>query len=117
VKTGGRSRRAARSPLAAASVFTALGDPTRLYLVTRLCQEGPLSISSLAAGTTVTRQAVTKHLNALAAIGLARSGRHGREQRWRIEAERLDEVRRLLNEISSQWDQAIGRLKGLVEEP
>ena len=49
-----------------APVFAALGDETRLRLVTRLGTEGPLSIARLTAGTDVTRQAVTKHLHVLA---------------------------------------------------
>lgn len=98
-----------------APVFTALGDETRLYLVSRLCREGPLSISRLAEGTTLSRQAVTKHLRVLSNAGIARSGRRGREQLWQIQARRLSEVRRLLNEIATQWDQALGRLSVFVE--
>lgn len=97
------------------SVFTALGDETRLYVVSRLCQEGPLSISRLAEGTSLTRQAVTKHLRVLGQAGLASSRRHGREQQWHIEARRLAEVRRLLGQISSQWDGALARLTAFVE--
>ena len=106
------------SPATLASVaplFTALGDQTRLYLVSRLCQEGPLSITRLAEGTTLTRQAVAKHLRVLGDAGLATSGRQGREQQWRIEARRLAEVRRLLGRISSQWDGALARLAAVVE--
>lgn len=99
----------------AAPVFTALGDETRLYIVSRLCREGPLSISRLAAGTTLSRQAVTKHLRVLSDAGLARSGRSGREQRWQIQARRLSEVRRLLVQISAQWDEALSRLSAFVE--
>lgn len=98
-----------------APVFTALGDETRLYLVTRLCREGPLSITRLAAGTTLSRQAVTKHLKVLSGAGIARGGRSGREQLWQIEARRLAEVRRLLAQISVQWDESLGRLKTFME--
>lgn len=100
----------------AVEVFTALGDPTRLYLVTRLCDEGPQAIARLAEGTDLSRQAVTKHLRVLADAGLATSERHGREQHWRIEAERLAEVRRLLDRIARRWDVALGRLRAMVEE-
>lgn len=104
-------------PLAeAVEVFGALGDPTRLYLVTRLCDEGPQAITRLAEGTDLSRQAVTKHLRVLAAAGLATSERHGRERRWRIEAERLAEVRRLLDRVARRWDAALGRLRAMVEE-
>lgn len=98
-----------------APVFTALGDETRLYIVSRLCREGPLSISRIAAGTSLSRQAVTKHLRVLSDAGIARSDRSGREQLWQVEAKRLTEVRRLLVEISAQWDQALGRLSAFVE--
>jgi DNA-binding transcriptional ArsR family regulator len=99
----------------AAPVFTALGDQTRLHIVSRLCQEGPLSIARLTEGTELSRQAVTKHLRTLSDAGLATCDRSGREQHWRIEARRLGEVRRLLGQISAQWDEALSRLTTLVE--
>src|SRR5437867_1996337 len=45
----------------AAPVFAALGDETRLRLVSRLCAGGPASIARLTAASSVTRQAITKH--------------------------------------------------------
>lgn len=111
------ARRAAsvRTLATVAPVFTALGDPTRLRLVTRLCDEGPLSIARLTEGTALTRQAVTKHLRVLEGAGLAVSGRCGREQQWRVEAARLAEVRRLLDQIATQWEGALARLKASLE--
>jgi DNA-binding transcriptional ArsR family regulator len=110
----------ARSPAAArvresAPVFAALGDPTRLQLVARLCADGPLSITRLSDEVDVTRQAVTKHLAALAAAGLARSRREGREQIWVLETRRLAVARQTLDQISGQWDSAIARLQAFVE--
>lgn len=102
--------------LDAAPVFAALGDPTRLALVARLCGEGPLSIRRLAHGSGVTRQAVTKHLEALAEAGLVRHARQGRERIFELEPRRLERARRALDAISSQWDAALGRLRALVEE-
>lgn len=96
-------------------VFTALGDQTRLYIVNRLCREGPLSIARLAEDTPLTRQAVSKHLRVLSQAGLAHGVRCGREQRWQIEARRLAEVRKLLTQIASQWDDALERLRAFVE--
>lgn len=98
-----------------APVFAALGDPTRLRLVARLGQEGPLTISRLSHGSGVTRQAVAKHLRVLAGAGLAQGSRQGREQFWRLEAAPLDEARRSLERISQRWDQALGRLKASLE--
>ncbi|HEY6911009.1 MAG TPA: metalloregulator ArsR/SmtB family transcription factor [Myxococcales bacterium] len=100
----------------AAPVFAALGDETRLHLVARLCASGPQSIARLTRGSRVSRQAVTKHLRALAAAGLVRSRREGRERIWAIRPQRLGDARRYLDRISAQWDEAIGRLRALVEE-
>jgi DNA-binding transcriptional ArsR family regulator len=100
----------------AAPVFAALGDPTRLRLVAALCAGSALSIAQLTAGTAVTRQAVTRHLETLAAAGLVRDVRHGRERLWEFEPARIDEARRSLDAIAQQWDAALQRLKSLVED-
>jgi DNA-binding transcriptional ArsR family regulator len=104
-----------RSNAGAAHIFAALGDETRLRLVARLCTAGPLSITRLTDGTTVTRQAITKHLNVLADVGLIRGMRNGRERVWELEPRQLEEARRYLDLISQQWDEALGRLRLLVE--
>jgi len=114
-----RRPRAARPALAgAAPVFAALGDETRLRLVAKLCAEGPLPIARLSAGGPVTRQAVTKHLHALAAAGLVRRRGPGprRGRVWELQPRGFDEARRWLDRISQQWDDALERLRAYVEE-
>lgn len=101
----------------AAPVFAALGDATRLQLVTRLASEGPLSIARLTDGTGMTRQAVTKHLTALGDAGLAHAERHGREFIWSLETRRLEIARRHIDHVSAGWDRVLGRLKDFVETP
>lgn len=108
--------RTVRSLAAAAPVFAALGDATRLTVVARLCTEGPLSTSRLSDGAAVSRQAVTKHLETLAQAGLVRDARLGRERIWQLQPRRLDVARRELDRIGDQWDAAIGRLKVFLEE-
>ncbi len=99
----------------AAPVFAALGDPARLRIVSRLCREGPLSVSRLSEGARISRQAVTKHLNALEAAGLIDSERTGRERIWQLQPKRLAVVQRHLQAISAQWDDALDRLRKFVE--
>ena len=113
---GSRARATATVLIGAAPVFAALGDQTRLRLVARLGAEGPLSITRLTAGTDVTRQAVTKHLQVLAGAGLARSVPHGRERLWQLRPQPLDEVRRSLDLISRRWDESLERLRAALEE-
>jgi DNA-binding transcriptional ArsR family regulator len=100
----------------AAPVFAALGDATRLGVVARLCLEGPLSIARLSEGADVSRQAITKHLHALADAGLVTHTRSGRETLWELDPRRLETARRCLDRISEQWDAAVDRLRRLVED-
>jgi DNA-binding transcriptional ArsR family regulator len=109
-----RSRRTAR-PQAQASIFAALGDQTRLSLVAKLCAGQPRSISQLAAGSRLTRQAITKHLRVLENAQIVRSVRTGRESLFEFHPEPVEEARKYLDFVSEQWDQALSRLKSFVE--
>ncbi len=99
-----------------APLFAALGDRTRLQLVSRLCSGGPSSLANLSAGLPITRQAITKHLRAMERSGLVHSRRKGREMIWRLERRRLREARRYLEIVSAQWDSALARLRDFVED-
>ncbi|MEO7723416.1 MAG: metalloregulator ArsR/SmtB family transcription factor [Chthoniobacterales bacterium] len=99
-----------------APVFAALGDPTRLALMARLCERAPCSISQLAAGSPITRQAITKHLRVLEGAGLVRGEMTGRECLFQIEPEPLDEAKEYLDRVAQQWDAALVRLKKFVEK-
>ncbi|MEE9392554.1 MAG: metalloregulator ArsR/SmtB family transcription factor [Planctomycetota bacterium] len=110
------SRFTAASIRSAAPLFSAMGDPTRLSLVVHLTTSGPESISSLSEGSNVSRQAITKHLRILGDAGLVRSSRHGREHIWQLDPSGLATARRYLDRIDAQWDAAISRLRGHVED-
>ena len=101
---------------ARAEVFAALGDATRLSVLDRLSRGTPESIVRLTAGTRLTRQAVTKHLRVLEAAGVVRSVRTGRESLFALEPKPIDDLRRYLESVSVQWDDALARLKAFVEE-
>jgi DNA-binding transcriptional ArsR family regulator len=98
------------------AIFGALGDPTRLRIVTRLCNQGPMTVSKITATSGVTRQAVAKHLQVLERAGLVASTRYGRTRVCQLEPSRLDLARRDLERVSIQWDQTLSRLKRFVEE-
>lgn len=102
--------------LAPAPVFAALGDATRLQVLGRLWEKGPLSITELTNGSDVSRQAVTKHLRVLAEAGLVRGARDGRESVWKLERKGLQQARRWLDKISEEWDERLERLRTFVEE-
>lgn len=102
-----------RSP---APVFAALGDTTRLELVSRLSDGERRSITELSEGLTLTRQAVTKHLQVLRKAGLVNQKRTGRESRFAIRPNAIADARDYLSRVSAQWDEAIARLRSVVEE-
>ena len=98
-----------------AAVFAALGDETRLSLLGKLSGGHRQSISQLAGGSSLTRQAITKHLRVLRHAGLVRSVKRGRENCFELEPRSLEGVRRALDDISRIWDDALLRLKRAVE--
>lgn len=110
-----RHKRGQGSLTRSAPVFAALGDETRLALLTELGGGRRLSIARLTEGSTLTRQAITKHLRVLREAGLVRGVRRGRESRFQLTPRPLDAARRSLERISHQWDGALARLKSHVE--
>lgn len=110
--------RASISPAQAqrvAPLFAALGDETRLQVLLQLSRRRRGSIAELSEGVSVSRQAVTKHLNVLAGAGYVQGERHGREHVWRLRPERLKEAQAWLDRISREWDESLGRLQQFVE--
>ncbi|ESQ90766.1 ArsR family transcriptional regulator [Asticcacaulis sp. AC460] len=97
-----------------AALFAALGDDTRLGLLTRLGEE-PSSIAGLTRGGVLTRQAVTKHLYILEKAGLVTCARLGRESLWELRRQRLEDARAFLDLMSRRWDDRIERLRAHVE--
>jgi DNA-binding transcriptional ArsR family regulator len=99
-----------------AALFAALGDPTRLALLTKLSDGRSRSIARLSADTRITRQAITKHLRVLEDAGLVHSQRSGRESRFAFRPERIAEAKAYLDAVSAHWDDALARLRTLVED-
>lgn len=108
--------RLARQSPRIATVFAALGDPTRLALVTRLCDGSPRSIAQLSDGQPLTRQAISKHLRVLEAARVVRSKRAGRENLFELDPKPIEDLSSYINLVSSQWDTALARLESFVEE-
>ena len=102
------AREQGRGPLD--TLFDALADPTRRHLLRLLVQEGPDTASRLAHDLPVSRQAVVKHLQALADAGLATPERAGREVRYRATPEPLTQAVTWLVGTGARWDDRLDRL-------
>jgi DNA-binding transcriptional ArsR family regulator len=110
-RSGTSAKRRSHAP-----VFSALGDETRLSLVAKLSNGQPHSISHLTEGSKLTRQAITKHLRVLESVGIVHAVRTGRESRFVLNPEPIEEVKEYLDLVSEQWDRALARLKSFVED-
>ena len=107
--------RLARQSPQAAMVFAALGDPTRLALVVRLCDGSRCSIAQLSDGQPLTRQAISKHLRVLEDVHIVRSERAGREDLYVLDPKPIENLRSYIELVSRQWDTTLSRLKSFVE--
>src|SRR3954462_2701598 len=104
------------APADAGPVFAALADPLRRRLLERLADAGSSTPPRLAADLPVTRQAVSKHLDALLAAGLVRRTRHGRETRFELAPGRFDDARAWLDAVGAAWDARLARLRRHLEQ-
>ncbi len=95
--------------------FGAIAHPVRRTLVTALAT-GDKAVNELAAVVPVSRPAVSQHLSVLRGVGLVSEQRHGRERRYHLHPERLDEVRKWMHTLDRFWDDRLDRLRRHLEE-
>lgn len=105
-----------KAAVAPATMFAALGDPTRLAIIERLANRSGQSIAALGSGYALTRQAITKHLQVLERAELVESQRAGRESLYTLRPERVDVARSYLAGVAAHWDAALDRLKTHLEQ-
>lgn len=103
-------------------LWEAIADPSRRKVLDLILARGQATPTALAAELPVTRQAVAKHLAVLARAGLVEARRHGREVRYSVRAERLDEATRVLTHAAqsmaaaaARWDHRLNAIKRLAE--
>jgi DNA-binding transcriptional ArsR family regulator len=96
-------------------LFAALADDHRRELVARLHERQPLSLTDLAEGLAITRQAVTKHLDLLVRTGLVTMERRGRERLHSLDARPLREIEEWLAPYAAAWDRRLERLERHLE--
>lgn len=98
------------------AVFSALADPTRRRILTRLT-DGPASITEIAQPFPMTLPAVSKHLRVLERAGLVRCEREGWYRRCYLEAEPLEGAVSFLAAYQPFWQKTLDELARYVERP
>ncbi len=97
------------------AVFGALSDPTRRALLETIAARPEATATELAAELPITRQAVLKHLSALAEAGLVDRARSGREVHYRVTPAPLSDAVTWMADVGGQWDERLARLRGAVD--
>lgn len=92
------------------AVLDVLSDPTRRRLLALLGERGSATSTELAGELPVTRQAVSKHLAALAAVGLVAAAREGREVRYHLTPAPLSGAMAWMASVGAQWDTRLAAL-------
>jgi ArsR family transcriptional regulator, cadmium/lead-responsive transcriptional repressor len=93
------------------AVFAALADPTRRHVVRVLAERPTVTASELAEELPISRQAIAKHLAALAEAQLVAATHEGRETRYRLTPEPLAEAMRWMVAAGARWDERLARLE------
>lgn len=97
--------------------FAALGDPTRMAILSRLAAQGDLTVQEIAAPFDMSLPAVSQHLKVLERAGLIARGRDGQKRPCSLRAERLAEATRWLNHTQAAWEARLDRLERFLATP
>jgi DNA-binding transcriptional ArsR family regulator len=97
------------------STFSALADPTRRAILTRLAL-GETSVTDLASPFEMSMPAISRHLKVLEKAGLIARGREAQWRPCKLKAEPLKEAADWLDEYRRFWDESFDRLGQYLQE-
>jgi DNA-binding transcriptional ArsR family regulator len=97
------------------ALVAAVTEPTRRQMLDLMLERGDSTATVLADNLPISRQAVSKHLAVFARVGLVQGEKSGREMRYRLNIERLDQATRSLGELAAAWDRRLLRIKKIAE--
>lgn len=95
--------------------FAALGDPTRLAILSRLAAEGDMTVQEIARPFPMSLPAISQHLKVLERAGLIIRGRDGQKRPCQIRLDRLAEARQWLDHTHQAWEARFDRLERFLE--
>jgi DNA-binding transcriptional ArsR family regulator len=96
-------------------LWAAIADPTRQRLLDRILAAGDATATALARDLPITRQGIAKHLAVLERAGLVEASRSGREVRFTVRQDRLDQATRHMTQILARWDERLASVKRIAE--
>jgi predicted ArsR family transcriptional regulator len=87
----------------------------RRSLLVNLAEYSPRTATQLAQEYPITRQGILKHITILEDAGLFAVHQAGREKRYTLTPEPLEELEQWIDEIGAKWDERLLRLKTWLE--
>jgi len=93
--------------------FSALADPTRRAIVSRLC-DGPRSVSELSEPFELALPSLLKHLRVLEQSGIISSEKTGRVRTCRIEPHALHATEAWIHQHIAAWEKRLDRLEAHI---
>jgi DNA-binding transcriptional ArsR family regulator len=97
------------------AVFSALSDPTRRAILSRLEKESCVTVTRLAEPFAIKLPAVMKHLGILLDVGLIVREKRGRTVEVRLRADPLRDVTEWLKRYEKFWSDRLDRLADYAE--
>jgi DNA-binding transcriptional ArsR family regulator len=92
-----------------ATVFAALGDPTRLAIIERL-SHGEVSVQALSAPFEISPPAISRHLKVLEQAGLVIRSRAGKERPCALNPDGMRKVADWTQQMRRFWDESFDRM-------
>ncbi|UDF04100.1 metalloregulator ArsR/SmtB family transcription factor [Asticcacaulis sp. AND118] len=94
--------------------FIALADPTRRKIVEHLASAPQMAAGDIAARFTLSKPAISQHLNALKAANLVTVEVRGQQRIYRLNRDGLDEMDAWIARTRRHWTQALDTLETLL---
>ncbi|MFA5121270.1 ArsR/SmtB family transcription factor [Zavarzinia sp.] len=94
-----------------AQTFAALGDPTRMAILSRLAAQGELTVQEIAAPFAMSLPAVSQHLKVLEHAGLIARGRDGQKRPCRLNVEQFAAAAGWFDHTRAAWEARFDRLE------
>ncbi len=95
-------------------VFQAIADPTRRAILLLVASQA-MTPNAIAEHFDSTRQAVSKHLKILIECELLHSKQEGREIFYEIEAKKLNEIDKYLEQVKKIWERRFNQLDDVLK--
>lgn len=97
-----------------ATVFSALGEPSRLQIV-ELLRTNSFAVGEIAETVGIRQPQVSKHLKVLAESGVVSVEPRARRRIYHLEAEPFDQIARWVDSFDGLWETRLDSLAGYLQ--